>query len=96
MDSKKECKIPKCSGFWAEGEPLAVGARQLRRAVKAGKIRLCVLAADADPAVTEPLEALCREHSVPVQWAQSMAALGRACGIDVGAAAAGVLLREDG
>ena len=34
------------------------------------------------------IEALCRERKIPITWVAAMADLGRACGIDVGAAAA--------
>ena len=46
------------------------------------------LAEDADPGITEPLEALCRECSVQFVWVPTMVGLGSACGIEVGAAAA--------
>ena len=73
------------------GKKLAVGAKQLRKALNSG-IACCVfLASDADPAVTEPIAQMCRLHSVETFWVRSMAELGRACKIDVGAAAAAVL-----
>ena len=68
-----------------------VGAKQLRKAVKAGRVRCVFLAENADPAVTEPLEALCAANHIQITWVASMADLGRACGIEVGAAAAAVI-----
>ncbi|MBR2311078.1 MAG: ribosomal L7Ae/L30e/S12e/Gadd45 family protein [Oscillospiraceae bacterium] len=68
-----------------------VGAKQLRKALKAGTASKVYLAEDADPAVTEPLAALCQENNVSVFWVRSMAELGKVCGIDVGAAAAAVI-----
>ena len=62
--------------------------KQLRKALKNDRILTAYLAEDADPAVTEPLEALCKAQAVAVVWVKTMAELGRACGIDVGAAAA--------
>ena len=49
---------------------------------------------DADPAVTEPIEALAEAHGVPVTRVDAMKELGQACGIAVGAAAAGLLNEE--
>ena len=68
-----------------------VGAKQLKKAVKAGRVRYVFLAENADPAVTEPLEALCTANHIQITWVPSMAELGRVCGIEVGAAAAAVV-----
>ena len=68
-----------------------VGAKQIRKAVSAGNAQQVFLAENADPASTEPIEKLCLEHSVRCLWVSSMKELGRACGIDVGAAAAAVV-----
>jgi len=65
-----------------------VGLKQVRRAVASGKVRKVFLACDADPRLTEPLEALCGEHEIPCSHVRTMAELGRACHIEVGAAAA--------
>lgn len=69
-------------------QQIVVGAKQLRKALKAGTARQVYLAQNADPAITEPLEALCLQSRVPCQWVSSMHDLGKACGIEVGAAAA--------
>ena len=68
-----------------------VGAKQLKKAVKAGRVKFVFLAENADPAVTEPLEWLCEDNHIPITWVSRMEDLGRACGIEVGAAAAAVL-----
>ena len=68
-----------------------VGAKQLKKAVKAGRVRFVFLAENADPAVTEPLELLCGNSNIPITWVSRMEDLGRACGIEVGAAAAAVV-----
>ena len=65
-----------------------VGAKQLKKALKNGNVRRVFLACNADPAITEPLAALCQQQSVDFAWVRSMTDLGHACGIDVGAAAA--------
>ena len=68
-----------------------VGTKQMKKAVKAGRVAYVFLAENADPAVTEPLEALCAANHIQITWVPSMTELGRACGIEVGAAAAAVL-----
>lgn len=70
-----------------------IGAKQSRRALREGRAARAFLAADADPALTEPLAALCRETGVPLEQGCTMEELGRAAGIQVGAAVV-VLLRE--
>ncbi len=69
----------------------AVGARQIRKALNVGCARRVYLAQNADPALTEPLEVLCQRNGVEYIWIRSMTDLGRACGIEVGAAAAAVV-----
>ena len=89
MNTKKDVSIVKC-GTMAEirRDNLVVGAKQLKKALHSGRIQTAFLAEDADPAVTEPIAQMCRTGSIPFTWVKSMAELGRACGIDVGAAAA--------
>ena len=70
------------------GYQMVVGAKQMRKAVISGRARRVYLAQNADPAITEPLAALCRENGVNCVWAKSMKDLGDAAGIEVGAAAA--------
>ena len=73
------------------GSEKVVGLKQVRRAVTEGRVNLVFLACDADPRLTESLEALCNEHSVSVVWDYTMAQLGKACGIAVGSAVAVLL-----
>ena len=92
MDTLNDCKIPECGPAlnFADSK-FVVGAKQLRKALNKGLARYVYLAENADPAVTEPLEAMCRDQHVSYAWVRSMQELGSACGIDVGAAAAAVL-----
>ena len=73
------------------GHKCVVGAKQIRKALNSGAARRVFLARNADPAITEPLAALCQHNSVEYAWVRSMTDLGRACGIEVGAAAAAVV-----
>ena len=92
MDKKKDCKIPKCGdGPDLRKEKVIVGTKQLKKALVSGRARYVFLAENADPAVTEPLAALCESGNIQITWVSSMADLGRACGIEVGAAAAAVV-----
>ena len=92
MDTKKDARIVEC-GSLAEisGQNVVVGAKQLRKALRSGCVQRVYLAENADPAITEPLAAMCREHSVVYAWVRTMKDLGSACGIEVGAAAAAVV-----
>lgn len=68
-----------------------VGLKQTRKAAAGGRASLVVLALDADPALTEPIAALCREKEIPLEQASSMKELGSWCGISVGASAVALL-----
>ena len=72
-------------------QKIVVGAKQLRKALKAGTALQVYLAENADPVITDPLAEMCRESNVEISWVRSMAELGKVCGIDVGAAAAAVI-----
>ena len=89
MDTKKDSRIPQCGSLPdLSKERIVVGAKQLRKTVLAGQAKKVYLAQDADPAITEPIARMCLEMRVPFTWVHSMKELGRACKIDVGAAAA--------
>ena len=68
-----------------------VGIKQVKKALREGRAVEVCLADDADPALIEPLEAVCREAGVTVTHAASMKELGRACSISVGAACAAIV-----
>ena len=89
MDMHNDVSMAQC-GDLSEitGKKLVVGAKQLRKALASGAANKVYLAKNADPAITEPIEAMCREREVPFFWVRTMAELGKACGIQVGAAAA--------
>lgn len=69
----------------------AVGTNQTAKAISRGQARVVFVAQDADRRVTEPLLRAARERGIEVVEVPSMVALGRACGIAVGAAAAAIL-----
>lgn len=92
MDMKNNSIIPNCGEVPdLSGKRLAVGIKQLKKAVLSGGAKAVFLAENADPALTQPLAELCAGQNIHITWVHSMAELGRACGIEVGAAAAAAL-----
>ena len=73
------------------GQQKVVGVKQSRRAIREGRAVQVYLAANADPALTGPLEELCGAQGIPVDMRFTMEELGRAAGIQVGAAVVAVL-----
>lgn len=71
-----------------------VGANQTLKAIARGVAVEAFVAADADRRVTEPVVRAATERGIGLVQVESMAALGRACGIAVGAAAAAVVAEK--
>ena len=69
----------------------AIGAKQTVRAVEKGLAVKVYLADDADKRVVAPIAQLCSQKEVEVDGVATMAELGKACGIEVAAAAVAVL-----
>lgn len=67
-----------------------VGAKQTLKAIERGQAKAVFLAQNADHYVTEPILRLSTAKGVPVIQVDSMLALGKACQIDVGCAAAAI------
>ena len=68
-----------------------VGRKQSQRAILEGKAEKIYLAVDADQRIREETEKLCETRGVPVISVDTMENLGKACGIQVGAAVAALL-----
>ncbi|HAI20929.1 MAG TPA: 50S ribosomal protein L7Ae-like protein [Clostridiales bacterium UBA8153] len=68
-----------------------VGTKQTLKAVERGQARVVVFAQDADERVLQELAELSRERGIEVVYIESMVALGKACGIQVGAASAAII-----
>ena len=91
MDTKKDVSIVQCDTMAEISRAnVVVGIKQLKKALRAGRVQTAYFAADADPAVTEPVAETCSSQNIPVVWVKTMTQLGKACGIDVGAAAAAI------
>ena len=92
MDTQNYSKIPKCGSLPdLSAFKVVVGSKQLRKALVNGRARYVFLAENADPAITGPIQEMCRNLSIRFTWVRSMTELGQACGIEVGAAAAAVV-----
>ena len=68
-----------------------VGVKQLKKALRDGSAKKVFVAQDADPKFIDPICESCRSAAVPVESVPTMAELGKACGIEVGAAVAALL-----
>ncbi|MCR4435281.1 MAG: ribosomal L7Ae/L30e/S12e/Gadd45 family protein [Clostridiales bacterium] len=69
----------------------AVGVKQCLKALENGAAMTVFIAKDAEEKVVSRLKELCAGNSIEVVYVDSMKQLGKACGIDVGAAAACLL-----
>ena len=67
-----------------------VGTKQLLRALDEGKVAHAFVACDADLLLTKRVVDRCYDMNIPCTQVESMEKLGRACAIDVKAAAAGL------
>ena len=89
MDTMNDCIIPEFGDLAdLSGKKVVVGAKQLRKALSSGRATKVFLAENADPAITLPIMEQCKLNGISVAWVPKMQDLGRACGIEVGAAAA--------
>ncbi len=68
-----------------------VGIKQTVKAVQKNRLRHVCIAKDADRRIVDELTELCRKKGICVVYAESMKQLGKECGIDVGASAAGFI-----
>ena len=69
-----------------------MGVKQLKKALRDGFLpKKVFVAQDADPKLTDPICESCKSADVPMESVPTMAELGKACGIEVGAAVAALL-----
>lgn len=68
-----------------------VGVKQTLRALEKESVLRVYVAKDAESHVIRPVLDLCRNKGVAVQEIPTMVELGKACGIEVGAAVAALL-----
>ena len=68
-----------------------VGAKQTKRALQERRASTVYIADDCEQKVVAAILELCSQQGVPVVHMETMDALGRACGVRVGAAVAALL-----
>lgn len=69
-----------------QAKSVIIGTKQTIRALKNHLIQEVFVAKDADPFLTTRVVESATELNVPITYVDSMKMLGKACGIDVGAA----------
>lgn len=72
-------------------QPKVVGAKQVKRALEAGRAVKVFLCDDADPRITQSVAELCAQKGVEQVAGVTMKDLGKACGISVPAAVAALV-----
>ncbi|ATY83687.1 50S ribosomal protein L7ae-like protein [Kyrpidia spormannii] len=70
---------------------IVIGTNQTLKALQEKSPVEVYVAKDADRHVVARVVALCEQKQVSLVWVDSMKQLGKACGIDVGAAAAAII-----
>lgn len=68
-----------------------IGVKQTTKAVEKELAAVVYIAEDADQRVTQPLIELCERKATRMEKVPTMAELGKACAIEVGAAAVAAL-----
>jgi len=74
--------------------PKVIGIKQTTKALQKNEAAVLYIAKDAENRVTEPLETLAKEKGVQIIKVPSMRELGKAFGIEVGAATAAILIQK--
>ncbi len=68
-----------------------IGTNQTTKALQQSIAKQLFVAKDAETRVVAPIVSMAQDRGIPVEWVESMKQLGKACGIDVGAAVAAVV-----
>lgn len=69
-----------------------VGVKQVKRAITSSSVSQVYIAEDAEKKVTQDIVLLCQKHEIPIEKVDTMKTLGDACGIDINAATAALLI----
>ncbi|MED4829659.1 50S ribosomal protein L7ae-like protein [Bacillus atrophaeus] len=76
----------------SQAKSIIIGTKQTVKALKRGSVKEVVVAKDADPIFTSSVIKLAKDQGIAVSVVESMKKLGKACGIEVGAAAVAIML----
>jgi large subunit ribosomal protein L7A len=74
-----------------QAKNVSIGTKKATRMIELGFATEVFVAKDADPRLTIRMVNLCKKMDVQVTYVDSMKLLGKACGIEVGAAVAAVV-----
>ncbi len=74
-----------------EAPKIVVGTRQTTKALDSGSALVVFIAEDAEEKVTAPIVHACSQRGIEMQRVDTMAQLGKACRIKVGAAVAAII-----
>ncbi|MBY0121911.1 50S ribosomal protein L7ae-like protein [Bacillus sp. S/N-304-OC-R1] len=74
-----------------QAKDIIIGTKQTVKALQTGTAKEVVVAKDADPKVIAKVAIVATEMNVPIHYVDSMKKLGKACGIEVGAAAIAII-----
>jgi large subunit ribosomal protein L7A len=69
----------------------SIGTKQTAKAIEKGQTKTVFIAKDAEEHVTREIVKIAQEKGLELIFVDTMSALGKACGIEVGAAAAAIL-----
>ncbi|MDZ5713734.1 50S ribosomal protein L7ae-like protein [Jeotgalibacillus haloalkalitolerans] len=76
----------------SQAKHIVVGSKQVVKALKAGSVKEVIVAEDVDRHVIDRVLLTAEEMNVNVTHVDSMKKLGKACGIEVGAAAVAITM----
>ncbi|MCY8999944.1 50S ribosomal protein L7ae-like protein [Bacillus spizizenii] len=76
----------------SQAKSIIIGTKQTVKALKRGSVKEVVVAKDADPILTTSVISLAEDQGISVSMVESMKKLGKACGIEVRAAAVAIIL----
>ncbi len=68
-----------------------IGIKQTTKAINQDRVKVLFIAGDAEKHLVQHLEQTAEKRDIEIIYVDSMKDLGKACGIDVGAAAAALL-----
>ena len=74
-----------------QAKSVIIGTKQTVKALKNGIVKEVIIAEDADPYLTASVVETATELNVPITYVDSMKKLGKACGIEVGAATVAII-----
>ncbi|WP_299092129.1 50S ribosomal protein L7ae-like protein [uncultured Metabacillus sp.] len=75
----------------SQAQKIIVGTKQSVKALQNHEVKEIVIADDADPRIIQKIIQAAEQQKVPLTKVPSMKKLGKACGIEVGAAAVAII-----